>query len=505
LTLGRSSHAAPNFDVVVPSSGRPSLAPLVRRVANAGAQRIIVVDDRRGPGDHALPPGVEVVRSGARGPAAARNVGWRTASAPWVAFLDDDVLPPPGWGRLLAADLAGAAPDVAASQGHVRVPLPRDRPPTDWERNVASLETACWITADLAVRRDSLEQVGGFDERFPRAYREDADLALRLKDAGWRLERGTREVVHPVAPAGLWVSVAKQVGNADDVLMGALHGRDWRERAGAPRGRLRAHVATTALAGAALGAAAAGRTRPAGALAAAWLAATADFAWKRIAPGPRTPREIGAMAATSAVVPAAATLHHLRGRLRARRLLRDGDRSSAPGRSRRPDAVLLDRDGTLIVDLPYNGDPERVQPMAGAPAAVERLRAAGVRLAVISNQSAIGRGLLTRAQVDAVNARVEALLGPLGPWLVCPHAPDDGCACRKPRPGLVLDAASRLGVDPRRCAVIGDIAADMQAARAAGARGVLVPNERTRPEEVRAAAERAGTLAEAVELLLGER
>jgi D-glycero-D-manno-heptose 1,7-bisphosphate phosphatase len=122
----------------------------------------------------------------------------------------------------------------------------------------------------------------------------------------------------------------------------------------------------------------------------------------------------------------------------------------------------------------------------------------------VSNQSGIARGLLTPAQVDAVNARIEALLGPLGPWAVCPHGPDDGCACRKPRPGLVLDAARTLGVEPSECAVIGDIGADVQAARAAGARAVLVPTPVTRPEEIAAAPEVATDLDAAVTLLLGE-
>jgi D-glycero-D-manno-heptose 1,7-bisphosphate phosphatase len=141
--------------------------------------------------------------------------------------------------------------------------------------------------------------------------------------------------------------------------------------------------------------------------------------------------------------------------------------------------------------------------MPGARAALDRLRAEGVALAVVSNQSGIGRGLLTEGEVAAVNRRIEELLGPLGPWLVCPHAPDQGCDCRKPAPGLVLAAAERLGVAPERCAVVGDIGADVEAARAAGARGVLVPTPRTRREEVEAAPERAGDLAEAVDLLLG--
>jgi histidinol-phosphate phosphatase family protein len=207
------------------------------------------------------------------------------------------------------------------------------------------------------------------------------------------------------------------------------------------------------------------------------------------------------MAATSAVLPAAASLHHLRGRARARSLAREP--SLAPRPARRPAAVLLDRDGTLVVDVPYNADPERVVPVPGARGALDRLRAAGVPLAVVTNQSGIGRGLMSADDVDAVNQRIEALLGPLGPWLVCPHDPDTGCGCRKPRPGLVLEAASRLGVAPDRCAVVGDIASDIRAAAAAGARGVLVPNERTRAEEIVAAPEVAGDLDEAVDMLIG--
>jgi histidinol-phosphate phosphatase family protein len=502
LTFGDPPLPAARFDVVIPTVGRASLHQLLERLDAAGCRPLIVVDDRRRRRPRlTVPPGVALLSSDGRGPAAARNVGWRSATARWVAFLDDDVVPPEDWGARLRADLAAAGPRVAASQGLVRVPLPDGRAPTDWERNVAALQDARWITADLAVRRAALAEVGGFDERFPRAYREDADLALRLLDAGWELARGRREVVHPVAPARPWVSVAKQAGNADDALMAALHGRGWRERAGAPRGRLRTHAATTAAAIGAVAAGAVQRPRAAAALGGVWALATGELAWRRIAPGPRTGGAVATMLATSAVIPFAATWHHLRGRTRARVLVRDGH--LAPRPAGRPDAVLLDRDGTLVVDVPFNGDPERVTPMAGARQALARLRAAGIRTAVVTNQSGIGRGLLTSGEVAAVNARIEDLLGPVGPWLVCPHGPDDGCDCRKPRPGLVLEAAARLGVVPERCALIGDIGADVEAARAAGARAVLVPNERTRAAEVAAAPETAPTLDEAVELLLG--
>lgn len=170
-----------------------------------------------------------------------------------------------------------------------------------------------------------------------------------------------------------------------------------------------------------------------------------------------------------------------------------------------PRAVLFDRDGTLCIDVPYNGDRNRVVPVPGASAALEKLRAAGIATAVISNQSGIARGLHTSEQVEAVNERLAELLGPLGPVFYCPHAPADACRCRKPQPGLVIDAAGALGVDPADCVVIGDIAADLGAARAAGARAVLVPTEMTRDAEVdeaRCTAAVAPDLLSAVELVL---
>jgi histidinol-phosphate phosphatase family protein len=520
------------YEVVVPTAGRPCLAALLPALAAGDGplpERVLLVDDRRDRSRPLISPQhlgplaarVHVIAGAAAGPAAARNRGWRAAEAEWVAFLDDDVIPPPGWRAALAADLRGLGPDVAGSQGMIRVPLPRRRRPTDWERNVAGLRTARWATADMAYRREALARVGGFDERFPRSYREDADLGLRITAAGLGIAAGSRSVLHPVGAAGPAVSLIKQAGNADDALMRALHGRDWRERAGVPRGRRRHHVATAAAGAAAVTSVVAGRrdrrhaplavaargrlrtpvvARRLAALAgAAWLAGTVELAWARIAPGPRTRAEIVTMAWTSALMPFAATGWWLRGVAALPRLLRD-PRAPRP----RPEAVLFDRDGTLIVDVPYNGDPDRVLPIDGAAAALDRLRAAGVKTGVVSNQSGVARGLLSPADVDAVNLRLEALLGPLGPVEWCPHGPDDGCDCRKPAPGLILRAAERLGVPPDRCVVVGDIGADVEAARAAGARGVLVPTPRTRRDEVAAAPESAPDLEHAVELLLGE-
>ncbi|WP_106972347.1 HAD-IIIA family hydrolase [Streptomyces yerevanensis] len=173
-----------------------------------------------------------------------------------------------------------------------------------------------------------------------------------------------------------------------------------------------------------------------------------------------------------------------------------------PGRAL-PAAVLFDRDGTLVADVPYNGDPARVEPMPAARDAVEAVRALGIPVGVVSNQSGVARGLLTYRQVQAVRRRVDDLIGPFAVWAICPHGPDDGCTCRKPAPGLVLAACDRLGVPAERTTVIGDIGADMGAAHAAGAHGVLVPTPVTRPEEIDAAEVTAADLLAAVRLVLG--
>ena len=491
------------ISVVVPTIGRPSLDVLLDALATAPGPRpaeLILVDDRSTgtplrPDRPGLPP-VRVVRSGGGGPARARNLGWRTAGTEWIAFLDDDVVPEPDWYERLEQDLADLPADVAGSQGRVRVPLPEDRRPTDWERGTAGLAASSWITADLAYRRATLAAVGGFDERFPRAFREDSDLALRVMDTGARLVRGQRCITHPVRPADRWISVRVQAGNADDVLMRRLHGPDWRTRADAPLGRRPQHTAVTAAALAAAGLAVAGRRRAAAVAAAGWLAGTAEFAWARIAPGPRDRAEVSAMLTTSALIPPLATWHWLRGVVRHRQV--------APWRGL-PDLVLFDRDGTLVHDFPYNGDPAWVRPVDGAKEALDRLRARGVRIGVVSNQSGVARGLITRDQVDACMDRLAELLGPFDTVQVCPHGPDDGCTCRKPAPGMVKAACAELDVDPGRCVVIGDIGADVEAAAAAGAMGILVPTPVTRREEVAAAGRRAETLTAAVADVLAGR
>jgi cellulose synthase/poly-beta-1,6-N-acetylglucosamine synthase-like glycosyltransferase len=338
---------AADYAVVIPTVGRPSLravlAALAEGIGPAPAE-VVVVDDRPALGPALAGgrwPPVRVLRSGGRGPAAARNVGWRAVDTEWVAFLDDDVVPDPDWPARLHADLVDLPPEVGGSQGRIVVPLPGDRRATDIERGTAGLATARWITADMAYRRAALQLVGGFDERFPRAYREDADLALRVAAAGYRLVRGRRRTVHPVRPAGFLASVRAQAGNADNALMRRLHGPSWRDAAGQSPGRLRWHALSTAAAVAATWLAAARRPVGARLAALAWLALTAEFALRRILPGPRTPAEVARMVVTSVAIPPAACAHRVAGELRWARV----SRVRVPSRDRPPDVSPVRRTG----------------------------------------------------------------------------------------------------------------------------------------------------------------
>jgi glycosyltransferase involved in cell wall biosynthesis len=328
-TPGSGPAEEPGYAVVIPTLVRDTLADCLASLVAAHGPKpaeIVLVDDRQDPaaGDQAalehplsvlgdLRTRTTVLRGGGRGPAAARNTGARAAAAPWIAFLDDDVQVGPHWCDQIAEDLATAAPDTGGIQGVIAVPLPGERRPTDWERSTAGLAQALWITADMVYRAEALKQVGGFDERFPRAFREDADVALRVLDAGWQIRRGRRTTRHPVRPADRWVSLRQQRGNADDALMLRLHGADWWKQAAAPRGRIRRHLAITAAGAAACLLAAAGRPRAASLAALGWALGTAEFAWARIAPGPRTRDEVITMLVTSALIPPAAARHRLEG------------------------------------------------------------------------------------------------------------------------------------------------------------------------------------------------
>ncbi|MCC5795612.1 MAG: D-glycero-beta-D-manno-heptose 1,7-bisphosphate 7-phosphatase [Chromatiales bacterium] len=147
-----------------------------------------------------------------------------------------------------------------------------------------------------------------------------------------------------------------------------------------------------------------------------------------------------------------------------------------PGEQR---IVVLDRDGVINHDSPdFIRKPSDWQPLAGSLAAIARLHAAGWIVVVVSNQSGVGRGLFSMAELGQIHARmVEAIReagGELGAIVFCPHHPAEGCACRKPRPGLFRQVEQQLDTSLAGAPAIGDSVRDIEAALAAGASPILV-------------------------------
>lgn len=140
--------------------------------------------------------------------------------------------------------------------------------------------------------------------------------------------------------------------------------------------------------------------------------------------------------------------------------------------------VALDRDGTVIVERHYLSDPDQVELLAGAVAGLQRLRDLGLGLVLVTNQSAIGRGMFDHERLALIHQRLSQLLAAHGVQFdgiyYCPHTPDEGCACRKPKTEMLQLAASELGFDPRRSFVIGDKNCDIELGKNAGATTLLV-------------------------------
>ncbi len=161
----------------------------------------------------------------------------------------------------------------------------------------------------------------------------------------------------------------------------------------------------------------------------------------------------------------------------------------------RAQAVLFDRDGTLIVDRPPNRDSKAIELMPGAQRSVARLRRHGLRVGVVTNQPGA-------RDLSAFHAELDALAGPFDGWFVCAHERDEACNCRKPAPGLIIQAARAFNLPVQACVMIGDVGSDVAAAQKAGARAVLVPTPVTRRSEVDQAPVVATSLDEATDFVL---
>lgn len=300
--------------VVVPTCGRPELlnrcvASLVLQSFDPQRFEIIVVDDR--PSDenrqvvarwaaHAQDSGPKVTyipSPGPHGPAAARNLGWRAARGDIIAFTDDDTIASADW---LENGLRSFNDHVHAVWGRIIMPL--ERIPTDYELDAKGLETSVFVTANCFCRKRVLEQVGGFDERFRYAWREDSDLYFRLLDFPANIVHAPKALItHPIRPAGWGVSLSQLKKIQFDALLYKKHPARYREKIRAtPRWDFYFTVfalfafVVSLLAG-----------WPGAALLAggAWLFMTARFFWSRLKKTSKSVSHIAEMIFTSILIP----------------------------------------------------------------------------------------------------------------------------------------------------------------------------------------------------------
>lgn len=311
--------------IVVPTYKRPALldrclAAILAQDADPASYEVIVADDAdsgktRGQvlewalrfEERGTPLHYVAVGGPPHGPAAARNRGWRAAAGAVVAFTDDDCVPAPGW---LAAGLEALAKGADAAWGRLVMPLPPN--PTDYELDAAGLASAEFVTANCFCRKDALRAVGGFDEGFTAAWREDSDLYFSLMERGFGIVHAPKAVVeHPVRPAPWGVSVAQQRKSRFEARLFKKHPALYRAKVRPSRPWHYYPILAAGLAAAGFGLA--GRKSAAGACAALWAALTARFALRRLARTARTPRHVAEMLATSALIPPLSVFWRVKG------------------------------------------------------------------------------------------------------------------------------------------------------------------------------------------------
>lgn len=311
--------------VVLPTFRRDAL--LRRCLDRLATQRdvrfeVIVVDDARSdttPGviaaARAVHPGLSIrlLPGRGRGPATARNIGWRAASGRVIAFMDDDAYPlDDGW---LERGLRHFEdPDVLAAGGAVRVPI--EGRPTDFQRNVQGLERGRFLTCNAFYSREALEAVGGFDERFTVPFREDSDLQFRVEALGGAMITDDRLVViHPAPRGSFGVSLRLQRNSLFNALIFKKHPLRYASLDARPPLHYYAMVAFGALG---IVSALTHRFAAAKAFTAVWAALETRFFLRRASGVDHTPRHLLDLAITSLLIPPLSVYWRLRGAVRYR-------------------------------------------------------------------------------------------------------------------------------------------------------------------------------------------
>lgn len=318
--------------VVVPTRGRPQLlnrclASLVLQRFDPARFEIIVVDD--GPDDdtrevvagwaaHTAGQGPRITyipSMGPHGPAAARNHGWRAARGGIIAFTDDDTIARADW---LKNGVRAFEDGVDAVSGRIVMPL--SHTPTDYELDAKQLETAEFVTANCFCRKQVLDDLGGFDERFRFAWREDSDLQFRLLDYQANIVYEPKAVMmHPIRPAGWGVSLQQVKKVQFDALLYKKHPTLYRRKIRA-RPRWDFYITVAALL-ACIAAAVAGATAPALLAGLLWFYMTGRFSLQRLKRTSKSPAHVAEMVITSALIPPLAVFWRMVGAVKFRAAL----------------------------------------------------------------------------------------------------------------------------------------------------------------------------------------
>jgi D-glycero-D-manno-heptose 1,7-bisphosphate phosphatase len=156
--------------------------------------------------------------------------------------------------------------------------------------------------------------------------------------------------------------------------------------------------------------------------------------------------------------------------------------------SRQNSVIVLDRDGTIVIDRHYLSDPADLEFMPGAAESLRWLHENGYRLVIVTNQSGVGRGMFSLDHLNKIHGRLIEMVRSAGARLegiyYCPHTPENGCSCRKPAPGLLIQAAFELGFDPSSAVVVGDKLTDIEFGKQAGAITILLATSPPPPNSV---------------------
>jgi glycosyltransferase involved in cell wall biosynthesis len=316
----------PLVSVVVPTYKRPELlSRCLEALANQRFPKdqyeVLVCDDAASPATRRQVEALQAQWSGrpalrylpvvgSRGPAGARNLGWRNARGEIIAFTDDDTIAQPDW---LGHGVLAMRPHLAAVTGVTEMPLPD--PPSDYERDAAGLTRSEFITANCFVRRTALMVVGGFDPRYTMAWREDSDLHFALLDHGFSVQRAPdARVLHPMRPVRFAAGLGMQKKVMFDMLLRKKYPLLYRSRIRAHPPRFYLGVTLAAVAAVAL--ALSGYFGAALAAAGAWLALSVHFFLRRLRGTRRSLQNMADLAITSACIPLLSILWRLVGMLR---------------------------------------------------------------------------------------------------------------------------------------------------------------------------------------------